>query len=74
MTTHWISRTQALGELFDAAHHSSVQLLKPNVAYVAIPKRTLNNEAELEVAATKRQAKKTAQLPCSSFLYILYIL
>ena len=45
---HWISKTQALASRFDAARHAAVQLLKPNVAYVAIPKRTLNNEAELE--------------------------
>ena len=46
---HWISRTQALGSRFDAARHSAVLLLKPNVVHVAIPKRTLNNEAELKV-------------------------
>ena len=45
---HWISKTQALSSRFDAARHAAVQLLKPNVAYVAIPKRTLNNEAELK--------------------------
>ena len=46
---HWISKTQALGSRFDAARHSAVQLLKPNVVHVVIPKRTLNNEAELKV-------------------------
>ena len=46
---HWISRIQALPGRFDAARHAAVLLLKPNVAYVAIPKRTLNNEAELKV-------------------------
>ena len=46
---HWISKTQALSSRFDAARHSAVLLLKPNVVYVAIPKRTLNNEAELKV-------------------------
>ena len=46
---HWISKTQALGSRFDAARHSAVQLLKPNVAHVTIPKRTLNNAAELQV-------------------------
>ena len=46
---HWTSKTQALGNRFDAARHSSVQLLKPNVVHVTIPKRTLNNEAELKV-------------------------
>ena len=46
---HWISKTQALGSRFDAARHSAVQLLKPNVVHVVLPKRTLNNEAELKV-------------------------
>jgi len=46
---HWISKTQALGSRFDAARHAAVQLLKPNVTQVNIPKRTLNNEAELKV-------------------------
>ena len=45
---HWISKTQALSSRFDAARHSAVLLLKPNVVHVAIPKRTLNNEAELK--------------------------
>jgi hypothetical protein len=45
---HWISKTQALSTRFDAARHSAVLLLKPNVVHVAIPKRTLNNEAELK--------------------------
>jgi hypothetical protein len=45
---HWISKTQALSSRFDAARHSAVLLLKPNVVHVAIPKRTLNNEVELK--------------------------
>lgn len=45
---HWISKTQALSSRFDAARHSAVLLLKPNVVHVTIPKRTLNNEAELK--------------------------
>lgn len=45
---HWISKTQALGSRFEAARHSAVLLLKPNVVHVSIPKRTLNNEAELK--------------------------
>lgn len=44
---HWVSRTQALHSRFEAARHAAVQLLKPNVVHVAVPKRTLNNEAEL---------------------------
>lgn len=45
---HWISKTQALSSRFDAARHAAVQLLKPNVVHVAIPKRTLNDEGELQ--------------------------
>ena len=46
---HWSAKTQALGNRFDAARHAAVQLLKPNVVHVAIPKRTLNDAAELKV-------------------------
>lgn len=45
---HWASRAQALPHRFESARHASVQLLKPNVVHVAIPKRTLNDEAELQ--------------------------
>lgn len=45
---HWVSKTQALPSRFEAARHAAVQLLKPNVVHVAIPKRTLNDEAELQ--------------------------
>ena len=45
---HWVSKTQALPSRFEAARHAAVQLLKPNVIYVALPKRTLNDEAELK--------------------------
>lgn len=43
----WVDRTQALPSRFEAARHAAVELLKPNVVHVAIPKRTLNDEAEL---------------------------
>lgn len=45
---HWASRTQALPSRFEAARHAAVQLLKPNVVHVSLPKRTLNDEAELK--------------------------
>ncbi len=45
---HWVSKTQALSSRFESARHAAVQLLKPNVVHVALPKRTLNNEAELK--------------------------
>jgi hypothetical protein len=46
---HWQSKTQALTTRFDTVRHAAVQLLKPNVVHVAIPKRTLNDAAELKV-------------------------
>jgi hypothetical protein len=33
---------------FEAARHAAVQLLKPNVVHVSLPKRTLNDVADLE--------------------------
>ncbi|PUE48980.1 hypothetical protein B9Z47_05545 [Limnohabitans sp. 2KL-1] len=45
---HWVSKTQALPSRFEAARHAAVQLLKPNVVQVSLPKRTLNDEAELK--------------------------
>jgi hypothetical protein len=45
---HWVSKTQALPNRFEAARHAAVQLLKPNVVHVSLPKRTLNDEAELK--------------------------
>lgn len=45
---HWVAKTQALSSRFEAARHAAVQLLKPNVVHVALPKRTLNDEAELD--------------------------
>ena len=45
---HWVSKTQALPSRFEAARQAAVQLLKPNVVYVALPKRTLNDEGELK--------------------------
>ena len=49
---HWVSKTQALPSRFEAARHAAVQLLKPNVVYVALPKCTLNDEAELKAWLT----------------------
>jgi hypothetical protein len=45
---HWLSKTQALPSRFEAARHAAVQLLKPDVVHVAIPRRTLNDEGELK--------------------------
>ena len=45
---HWVSKAQALPSRFEAARHAAVQLLKPNVIHVPLPKRTLNDEFELK--------------------------
>jgi len=60
---HWAERIQALPSRFEAARHAAVQLLKPNVVRVSLPRRTLNDEAELavwlgEVEAMLREALK----------------
>jgi hypothetical protein len=44
---HWVSKTQALPNRFESVRHAAVELLKPNVVYVTLPRRTLNDEAEL---------------------------
>jgi len=46
---HWVSKTQALPSRFEAARYAAVQLLKPNVIHVALPRRTLNDESEVKV-------------------------
>lgn len=45
---HWASRTQALPNRFEAARMAAVQLLKPNVVSVTLPRRTLNDAAEIQ--------------------------
>jgi hypothetical protein len=49
---HWVAKTHALSSRFAAARQAAIQLLKPNVVHVSLPKRTLNDEAELEVWMT----------------------
>jgi hypothetical protein len=53
---HWVSKIQALPSRFEAARHAAVQLLKPNVVQVSLPKRTLNDEAELQAWLTQVEA------------------
>lgn len=53
---HWVAKTQALGSRFESARHAAVQLLKPNVVHVALPKRTLNDEAELKAWLSEVEA------------------
>ena len=50
---HWVSKTQALPSRFQAARLAAVQLLKPNVVQVSIPRRTLNDAAELKAWLTE---------------------
>ncbi len=59
---HWVSKAQALPSRFEAARHAAVQLLKPNVVHVALPKRTLNDEAELHAWLAEVQALLQAKL------------
>lgn len=59
---HWVSKTQALPSRFDVARHAAVQLLKPNVVYVSIPRRTLNDEAELKAWLAEVEALLASKL------------
>ena len=59
---HWASKTQALPSRFEAARHSAAQLLKPNVVHVALPKRTLNDEAELKAWLVEVEGLLAAKL------------
>ncbi|WP_029719002.1 BREX system P-loop protein BrxC [Rubrivivax benzoatilyticus] len=59
---HWVSKTQALPSRFEAARHAAVQLLKPNVVHVSLPKRTLNDEAELKSWLAEVEALLSAKL------------
>jgi len=59
---HWVSKTQALPNRFEAARHAAVQLLKPNVVHVALPKRTLNDEIELKDWLAEVDALLSAKL------------
>ena len=59
---HWVAKTQALPSRFEAARHAAVQLLKPNVVYVPLPKRTLNDEAELKAWLEEVEALLSTKL------------
>ena len=47
---------------FDAARHAAVQLLKPSAVSVTLPRRTLNNEAELGAWLAEVEQLLTQQL------------
>ncbi len=59
---HWVAKTQALPSRFEAARHAAVQLLKPNVVYVPLPKRTLNDESELKAWLEEVEALLSTKL------------
>jgi hypothetical protein len=59
---HWVSKTQALPSRFETARHAAVQLLKPNVVHVTLPKRTLNDQAELKTWLAEVEALLDAKL------------
>lgn len=59
---HWVSKAQALPSRFEAARHAAVQLLKPNVVHVPLPKRTLNDEFELKAWLAEVDALLSAKL------------
>ena len=59
---HWVAKTQALSNRFETARYAAVQLLKPNVAHVTIPRRTLNDEVELKAWLTEVEALLAAKL------------
>ncbi|SDT86919.1 hypothetical protein SAMN05216296_0065 [Pseudomonas pohangensis] len=59
---HWVSKAQALPSRFDAARHAAVELLKPNVVRVNIPRRTLNDAAELQAWLTEVEQLLTEKL------------
>lgn len=59
---HWVARTQALSNRFDSARHAAVQLLKPNVVHVTLPRRTLNDEPELKAWLAEVETLLAAKL------------
>ncbi|MFC7409486.1 BREX system P-loop protein BrxC [Hydrogenophaga atypica] len=59
---HWVSKTQALPSRFESARHAAVQLLKPNVVHVALPKRTLNDVVELKAWIAEVESLIAAKL------------
>lgn len=53
---HWASRIEALPSRFEAARQAAIQLLKPNVVHVSLPRRTLNDAAELKAWLSEVEA------------------
>ncbi|WP_200386996.1 hypothetical protein [Thiocapsa imhoffii] len=62
---HWVSKTQALPNRFEAARHAAVQWLKTNVAHVSLPMRLLDSgdEAQASSPASRSSASRIGR-PC----------
>lgn len=59
---HWATRIQALPLRFEQARLAAAQLLKPNVVHVALPRRTLNDEADMKIWLTEVEETLRDQL------------
>lgn len=59
---HWVAKTQALSSRFETVRYAAAQLLKPNVVHVSIPRRTLNDEAEMNAWLAEVEALLAAKL------------
>lgn len=53
---HWAAKIQALPSRFEATRQAAVTLLKPNVIQVRLPRRTLNDAAELKTWLSEVEA------------------
>lgn len=59
---HWVAKTEALPSRFEAARYAAMKLLTPDVVRVVLPRRTLNDEAELKVWLAEIEALLSHQL------------
>lgn len=59
---HWGDRTGAIGSRFDAARREAARLLKPDVLYVLLPKRTLSSDQELKIWLAEVEALLSEKL------------
>lgn len=58
----WIERTQALSSRFASVQLDAVKLLKPNVIQVKLPRRTLNDVAEVKAWLTEVEAMMLSKI------------
>lgn len=59
---HWVAKTEALPSRFEAARYAAMKLLTPDVVRVVLPRRTLNDEAELKIWLAEIEALLSHQL------------